>query len=114
MLLIAKQCLAYVEQYSLEFSFKGETITPEAIFSESGLLAAIAKRADANASVCLGYGIGAHYSIDDESLLGVKVDFDTTTPASIRLAFVIDILHELAHSAANVDGIIALDELLYE
>ena len=114
MLLVANLCKVFVEQRGYLFSFKGESIHPDKIFDEAGLLAAIAKRADNNATVCLGYGVGAHYNISDEALLGVKVDFDTDTPTSLRFAFMLDAIEELSKLAADANGVIALDELLYD
>ena len=114
MVSIAQLCQRYVSDLGLTFSFKGDSISYDDIFRENGLLAALAKRADSNATVALGYGIGAHYTINDDSLLGVTVEFDTSTPTSLRLAFLVDALEELKSSASDVDGVIALDELLYE
>ncbi len=116
MLKIAKLCKQYVVGEGLEFSFKGDPISYDDIFKDDGLFASIVKRAEANSVVCLGYGLGAHYNIDDDALLGIKIDFDTNTPNSLRLFFMIDVIKQIEQAGAGEggDGAIALDELLYD
>lgn len=83
------------------------------VFSDNGLLPAIARRADQLCSLCLGYGIGATFDEEEGALLGVRVVFDDVTPNSLRLLCITDVLNELIQGGPSMDYT-PLDELMYD
>lgn len=85
----------------------------EDVFSETGLLPAIAKRADQLCSLCLGYGLGLSFEEAEGSLLGKRVIFDEVTPDSLRLLFITDVVNELIQGGPAKDHT-PLDELMYD
>jgi len=95
------------------FTLHDSPITYEEIFSPTGLLPAIARRADQLCSLCLGYGIGISFDETEKSLLGVKVTFDEVTPNVLRYLCMTDVLNELMKSAPTRDKT-PLDELMYD
>ena len=94
------------------FTLRDKPISYEEILSETGLLPAIAKQADQLCSLCLGYGIGVTFVDVEKSLLGVKVQFDDTTPAVLRLLCMIDVISELINNSPSKERV-SLDELMY-
>ncbi len=62
-------------------------ISPEEVFSPTGLLPALARRADQLCSLCLGYGLGATFEESQGTILVFKVVFDDITP-SILLSII--------------------------
>jgi len=95
------------------FTFCGKPISYEKIFAETGLLPSIAQRADRMCSLCLGYGIGVTFVEAEKSLLGIKAQFDDTTPNVLRLAYIYDVILEII-KAASLQEQIPLDELMYD
>lgn len=95
------------------FTLNDRIISPEEIFANTGLLPAMARRADQLSSLCLGYGIGINFEEAEGSLLGVKVIFDEITPDVLRLLAITDVLCELIHSAP-IKNSVSLDELMYD
>lgn len=95
------------------YSLNGRPMTMEEVFSPSGLLAGIARRADQLSSLCLGYGIGVTFEEAEGSVLGVKVIFDDITPNSLRLLCMIDVLNELMRGTPRGD-MTPLDQLMYD
>lgn len=85
----------------------------EDVFSDKGLLPAIAKRADQLCSLCLGYGLGLSFEEAEGSLLGKRVLFDEVTPNSLRLLFITDVVNELIQGGPARDHT-PLDELMYD
>ncbi|MGQ3892552.1 type IV secretion IcmS family protein [Legionella sp. CNM-4043-24] len=85
----------------------------EEVFSDTGLLPAIARRADQLCSLCLGYGLGATFDEAENALLGLRVVFDEVTPNSLRLLCMTDVLSELIHGGPSKDYT-PLDELMYD
>jgi intracellular multiplication protein IcmS len=81
--------------------------------SPTGLLPALAKRADQLCSLCLGYGLGIMFDDSDKSMLGNEVKFDDATPIVLRLMCLTDVLHELIKASSN-QALVALDELMYD
>lgn len=110
---LKKNLCFIVKTLGANFTLRDKFISSEEVFSDTGLLPAIAKRADQLCSLCLGYGIGATFSDVDKSVLGVKVQFDESTPAVLRLLCLTDIVSELINSASSLDKV-SLDELLYD
>jgi intracellular multiplication protein IcmS len=96
-----------------KFTLNDRQISYEEVFSETGLLPAMARRADQLSSLCLGYGIGVSFDEAEKSLLGVKVTFDDVTPNVIRYLCLTDVLCELIQSGATPHST-PLDELMYD
>lgn len=101
--------------YALDarFTLNDKPISIEEIFAATGLLPAIARRADQLCSLCLGYGIGVSFEEAENSLLGVKIIFDDVTPSILRYLCILDILCELINSSPSTAAI-PLDELMYD
>ncbi len=95
------------------FSLNGRPLTLDEVFSSTGLLPGIARRADQLCSLCLGYGLGANFEEAEGSLLGNRVAFDDITPDVLRLLCMTDVLHELAQSTPR-GGITPMDQLMYD
>lgn len=110
---IAKTMCAVAKQLKANFTLSGNAITYEEVFSPTGLLPAIVKRADQLASLCLGYGIGATFEDAEGSKLGTKVKFDEVTPNVVRYMTMTDVLTELIQSAPSKERT-PLDELMYD
>ena len=104
---------AIAKELKANFTLSGKAITYEEVFSPSGLLPAISKRADQLASLCLGYGIGVSFDDAAEAKLGVKVKFDEVTPNVIRLMCITDVICELMEAAPS-KATTPLDELMYD
>ena len=83
------------------------------VFSSTGLLPAIVRRADQLSSLCLGYGLGASFEDSEGALLGTRVLFDEVTPNALRLLCMTDVLHELVQGGPSKDHT-PLDELMYD
>jgi intracellular multiplication protein IcmS len=107
-----KLCLL-AKALNVKFTFRENFISHEEVFSDTGLLPALAKRADQLCSLCLGYGIGAIFPEAEKSLIGVKVQFDDITPNILRLLCICDVLNELVKAAPSKDSV-SLDELMYD
>lgn len=101
------------KQLGANFTLKGRVLTYQEMFSDTGLLPGLTKRADQLASLCLGYGLGASYEDTKESLLGAKVIFDEFTPDILRLFCILDVIAELVKNSASRDAV-PLDELMYD
>lgn len=110
---LKKTLSSVLKSFGAYFVLRDKPISHEEILSETGLLPAIAKRADQLCSLCLGYGIGATFVDVEKSLLGVKVQFDETTPTVLRLLCMVDILSELVSNASSKERV-SLDELMYD
>lgn len=95
------------------FTLKGRPLSYTEVFSDTGLMPGLAKRADQLASLCLGYGLGATYEDVEESLLGVKVMFDEFTPDVLRLFCITDVVYEMIKTSSDPNQI-PLDELMYD
>ena len=95
------------------FILGGKVISYEEIFAETGLLPAIARRADQLCLLCLGYGIGVTFVDTEKSLLGIKVQFDEVTPNVLRLMYIYDVIVEIVNTASSKEKV-ALDELMYD
>lgn len=96
-----------------KFYLNSRFLTYDEVFSYTGLLPAIARRADQLCSLCLGYGLGVTFSDAEEGLVGARVVFDEVTPNSLRLLCMTDVLSELIQGGPSKDYT-PLDELLYD
>lgn len=95
------------------YSLNGRPMTMDEVFSLSGLLPGIARRADQLSSLCLGYGIGVTFEDEEGTPLGIRVVFDEITPNGVRLLCMIDVLNELMRGSRPGE-MTALDQLLYD
>lgn len=110
---LIKKIQSMAKALQARFVLHDKPINYEEVFSETGLLPAITKRADQLCSLCLGYGIGATFQDVDGAMLGVKVQFDDVTPDVLRLLCLCDVLSEIIKASPSKDRV-SLDELLYE
>ena len=108
-----KQLCAIAKEMKANFTLRDKTMSYEEVFVETGLLPAIARRADQLCSLCLGYGLGISFEEADKSLLGTRVKFDDATPNVLRLLCITDVLNELMQFAPSRDRT-PLDELMYD
>ena len=110
---ISEQMIKIVRAMNGRFSLNGRPMTNEEVFSFTGLLPGIARRADQLSSLCLGYGIGVTFEEAEGSPLGVKVIFDEVTPNTHRLLCLMDVVSELM-KGAHLGDMAPLDQLLYD
>lgn len=110
---IKKSVKQHCQSLQANFTLKGRPITYDEVFSEVGLLPAIARRADQLCSLCLGYGIGVTFDEIEQSLLGVKATFDEVTPNILRYLCITDVLCELMQNGGSTTQT-PLDELMYD
>ncbi|MGB6976091.1 MAG: type IV secretion IcmS family protein [Gammaproteobacteria bacterium] len=104
---------ALAKSLKANFTLNGKPISYEKVFSTTGLLPGLAKRADQLSSLCLGYGIGAAFEEVEDATLGVRVKFDEATPDLLRLLCICDVLCELIQAGSSRDST-SLDELMYD
>lgn len=95
------------------FTLNGRPLMTDEVFSETGLLPAIARRADQLSSLCLGYGIGVTFEEAEDSMVGSKVIFDDMTPNALRLLCLLDVLIELMRVVPQGESV-PLDQLMYD
>lgn len=110
---IQKKMTQIVKTLNTKFSLNDRIISYDEVFSDTGLMPAIARRADQLCSLCLGYGIGISFDEADKSLLGVKIVFDDVTPNVLRYMCMLDVISELINASPSKDQV-ALDELMYD
>lgn len=110
---IKKKLIKISQALSANFTLNDKPITHEEVFADTGLLPAIARRADQLCSLCLGYGIGITFDEAEGSVLGVKVIFDEVTPNVLRYLCITDVICELINVAPSKD-VTPLDELMYD
>ncbi len=110
---MSQEIVKVVKVMGVRFSLNGRPMTTEEVFAPTGLLPAIARRADQLCSLCLGYGIGVTFEEAEGSTLGVKVIFDDITPNILRILCITDVVHELTQATARGD-MTALDQLMYD
>lgn len=110
---VQKSLCAIAKALNANFTLNDRPISHEEVFADTGLLPAMARRADQLCSLCLGYGIGITFGEADKSLLGVKVTFDDVTPNILRYLCLTDVICELIQAGASTSQT-ALDELMYD
>lgn len=110
---VNKTLCALAKTMKINFTLHDKPVSYEEVFSDTGLLPALTKRADQLCSLCLGYGIGAVFQDVDKSLTGTKVQFDDVTPNVLRFLCICDVIRELEKSSPYRDRV-PLDELLYD
>lgn len=96
-----------------KFYLNDRFVSFDEVFSDTGLLPAIARRADQLCSLCLGYGLGVSFNEAEGALLGTRVIFDEVTPNVLRLLCITDVVNELIQGGPSRDYT-PLDELMYD
>ena len=96
-----------------KFYLNDRFMSYDEVFVETGLLPAIARRADQLCSLCLGYGLGLTFSDAENAVLGSRVVFDEVTPNALRLLCMTDVVNELIQGGPSRDHT-PLDELMYD
>lgn len=108
------KCLSIIAaSMNAKFYLNDRFLSFDEVFSETGLLPAIAKRADQLCSLCLGYSLGATFDEAEGAILGLRVNFDEVTPNVLRLLCMTDVLNELIQGGPSKDYT-PLDELMYD
>ncbi len=110
---ICQQMIKAARLMNGQYSLNGRPLTMEEVFSLTGLLPGIARRADQLSSLCLGYGIGVTFEEAEGSVLGVKAIFDDISPNVLRLLCMVDVLNELMKNTPRGD-MTPLDQLMYD
>lgn len=110
---VSEQLVKVVREIGARFSLNSRPMTAEEVFSPTGLLPAIARRADQLSSLCLGYGIGASFEQMEGTTLGLKASFDDITPNVLRMLCLVDVVFELIKTTPKGD-VTALDQLMYD
>lgn len=110
---LSDMLVAISKELNATFYLLDKMISAEEVFSTTGLLPAMARRADQLCSLCLGYGLGLSFKDADQGILGTEVIFDEVTPQSLRLVCITDVIHELINASPSND-FTPLDELLKE
>ncbi len=108
------KCMALIAtRMNAKFYLNDRFVSYDEVFSSTGLLPAIAKRADQLCSLCLGYGLGVSFNDAEGALLGTQVIFDEVTPSTLRLLCMTDVVNELIQGGPSRDYT-PLDELMYD
>jgi len=110
---IKKSLSLIAANLNAKFYLNDRFVSYEEVFAETGLLPAIARRADQLCSLCLGYGLGVTFDEAEGALLGIRVTFDEVTPNALRLLCMTDVLNELIQGGPSRDYT-PLDELMYD
>lgn len=113
MLDVSQQMIKIARAMNANFTLNGRPMTMEEVFSTTGLLPGMARRADQLSSLCLGYGIGVTFEEAEGSILGVKVIFDEITPNVLRLLCLTDVMNELMRGTMRGEPA-PLDQLMYD
>lgn len=110
---LSKCMVSIAARMNAKFYLNNRFISLDDVFSSTGLLPALVRRADQLCALCLGYGLGATFTDAEGSLLGSKVVFDEVTPNTLRLLCITDVVHELIKGSPTRDYT-PLDELMYD
>ena len=110
---LSSQLSAISKKLGVKFVYNSKLLSYEEVFSPSGLLPSVAKRADQLCSLCLGYGLGVTFEDAENSTLGTQVRFDEVTPSALRLICFTDVIFELIKVSSNKE-LVSLDELTYD
>ena len=110
---VSEQMIKIARAMRGSYTLNNRPMTMEEVFSLTGLLPGIARRADQLSSLCLGYGIGVTFEEVEGTLLGVKATFDDVTPNILRLLCLMDVLSELMKGTPRGEPV-ALDQLMYD
>ena len=110
---IQQQMCDIMQGLDVRFILESKPISAAEVFSPTGLMPAIARRADQICTLCLGYGIGISFVEAETGLLGVKIIFDETSPSSLRFICITDVIMSIRQASPDSQAI-DLDELMYD
>lgn len=110
---IRKSMALIAANMNAKFYLNDRFVSFDEVFSDTGLLPAMARRADQLCSLCLGYGLGVSFDEAEGALLGTRVVFDEVTPNVLRLLCITDVVNELIQGGPSRDYT-PLDELMYD
>lgn len=110
---LALQLEALCKSLGVRFIYKKRPISFQEVFSPSGFLPGLVKRADQLCSLCFGYGLGATFEDAEHAKLGQRVRFDEVTPVVLRIMCLVDVIFELRKGSKN-KAVVPLDELNYD
>lgn len=110
---ISKMMAQIAASLGAKFYLNDRFLSYEEVFSPSGLLPAMTKRADQLCSLCLDYNLGFSIEDDEKGILGKRIIFDEVTPNALRLLCITDVVHEMIEGGPSKDYT-PLDELMYE
>ncbi len=110
---ITKSMAMIATSLNAKFYLNDRFVSFDEVFADTGLLPAIARRADQLCSLCLGYGLGLSFDEAEAALLGTRVVFDEVTPNVLRLLCMTDVLNELIQGGPSRDYT-PLDELMFD
>ncbi len=110
---ISQSMTIIASSLNAKFYLNDRFLSLDEVFSETGFLPAMTKRADQLCSLCLGYGLGATYDEAEGAFLGIRVVFDNVTPNVLRLLCLTDVVNELIMGGPSRDYT-PLDELMYD
>lgn len=100
------------KKQSITYTLRSKVIEPEEVFSATGLMPALVKRADQLCSLCFGVSSGATYADEKDAMLGTKLVLKSNQlPMGFYFCFA-DTLLEVTGSAKNTR--VNMDELLYD
>ena len=108
---VLKVLVGITSRLEVAYQLRGKSLTKEEVFMSSGLLPAIAKRADQLCQLCFGTSLGAVFKESSKALLGVEVTFSEKLKIEAALCLA-DTLIELTRGTRK--GIVVLDELLFD
>jgi intracellular multiplication protein IcmS len=110
---ISQLMIKIARSMNIQFTLNGRPMTMDEVFSATGLLPGMARRADQLSSLCLGYGIGVTFDEAEGAVLGVKSMFDDITPNGLRLLCLVDVMIELTKGISKGEPV-PLDQLMYD
>lgn len=105
------QLKAVSQSMGCTYTIKGEPVSEDQIFSFSGLLPALFRRADQLCSFCLGYNLGVTFENSEKATLGVSIRLNSQVPTALRLLCVLDVLYEFVNRAPSPTNV-PLDDLM--
>ena len=108
---VLKICNKITHKTGVKYVLKSKEIEFEKVFSTSGLLPSIIKRADQLSLLLFGRKTGGEFKDSEKSMLGVEVQLDNCRKLTALLC-VADVLLELIKKSRN--NRVDVDELLYD
>ena len=108
---VLKICNKITQKMNVTYVLKSKEIEHEKVFSTSGLLPSIIKRADQLSLLLFGRKTGSEFKDSDKSMLGVEVMIGNCRQLTSLLC-VADVLMEMIKRSKN--GRVEVDELLYD
>ena len=108
---VLKICDKISKKMGITYVLKSKTIENEKVFSTTGLLPSIIKRADQLSLLLFGKKTGSEFKDSEKSMLGVEVKVDNCKELTSLLC-VADVLMEMLKRAK--DNRVEVDELLYD